>query len=106
MTREEKITELLMDDSFLSKVDDAENYEELSNLFIENGADISPAEVEQLVSVVAQTNKTGELNEADLENVSGGWWVAGVYSCYKAAKSGWNAGKKFSDWVYNKFGIN
>lgn len=105
MKKEERVLELLQDDSFLEKVDTADGVEGLKKLFKENGVDMSSDEVKELVEFVASTSKTGEISEEELDNVSGGSWIGTLQKMWKAAKWGWRAGVKFSDWMYKNFGI-
>lgn len=107
MSREEKIAELLNSENFISKLDSIHSYEELAEEFGNNGVDISADEVEALSKDLVVLSKTGELDLEQLDSVSGGVTVGQTAKlCWTGWKAGWSAGKKFSDWMYNTFGVN
>lgn len=67
----EKLNTLLEDEVFLNKILNAENPEEVSALFAENGITLSVKEVEILRSRLESADNN-ELSEDQLENVAGG----------------------------------
>ena len=68
---QEKLNALLEDEAFLNKMLNAENPEQVSALFAENGITMSAKEVEILRSRLENADG-GELSEDQLENVAGG----------------------------------
>ena len=68
---QEKLNALLEDEAFLNKMLNAENPEQVSALFAENGITMSAKEVEILRSRL-ENAEGGELSEDQLENVAGG----------------------------------
>ena len=68
---QEKLNALLEDEAFLNKMLNAENPEQVSALFAENGITMSAKEVEILRSRLENTDND-ELSEDQLENVAGG----------------------------------
>lgn len=67
----EKLNTLLEDEVFLNKILNAENPEEVSALFADNGITLSVKEVEILRSRLESADNN-ELSEDQLENVAGG----------------------------------
>ena len=68
---QEKLNALFEDEAFLNKMLNAENPEQVSALFAENGITMSAKEVEILRSRLENADG-GELSEDQLENVAGG----------------------------------
>ena len=68
---QEKLNALLEDEAFLNKMLNAENPEQVSALFAENGITMSAKEVEILRSRLENADGA-ELSEDQLENVAGG----------------------------------
>lgn len=68
---QEKLNALLENEAFLNKMLNAENPEQVSALFAENGITMSAKEVEILRSRLENADG-GELSEDQLENVAGG----------------------------------
>ena len=68
---QEKLNAFLEDEAFLNKMLNAENPEQVSALFAENGITMSAKEVEILRSRLENADG-GELSEDQLENVAGG----------------------------------
>ena len=68
---QEKLNALLEDEAFLNKMLNAENPEQVSALFAENGITMSAKEVEILRSRLENADG-GEHSEDQLENVAGG----------------------------------
>lgn len=67
----DKLNTLLEDNAFIDKILNAENPEQVSALFAENGVTLSVKEVEILRSRLENTDND-ELSEDQLENVAGG----------------------------------
>lgn len=67
----DKLNALLEDNAFIDKILNAENPEQVSALFAENGVTLSVKEVEILRSRLENTDND-ELSEDQLENVAGG----------------------------------
>lgn len=76
MDKNMRVNELLMDKTFQEKSLAVTNEEEVQELFAEFGLELTHEEVEsilvQLGSMLSETSE--ELDEEDLENVSGGAW--------------------------------
>lgn len=68
MTRYE---ELAKDQAFLNALADAETPEAMQKLFADHGIELTMDEVNAFIRL-AENGKSGELNENDLANVSGG----------------------------------
>lgn len=67
----DKLNVLLEDEAFINKILNAEDPEQVSALFAENGVTLSVKEVEILRSRLENTD-SDELSEDQLENVAGG----------------------------------
>ncbi len=67
----DKLNALLEDEAFINKILNAEDPEQVSALFAENGVTLSVKEVEILRSRLENTD-SDELSEDQLENVAGG----------------------------------
>ncbi|MFG6364067.1 hypothetical protein [Schaedlerella sp.] len=67
----DKLNALLEDEDFINKILNAEDPEQVSALFAENGVTLSVKEVEILRSRLENTDND-ELSEDQLENVAGG----------------------------------
>lgn len=67
----DKLNTLLEDEAFINKILNAEDPEQVSALFAENGVTLSVKEVEILRSRLENTDND-ELSEDQLENVAGG----------------------------------
>lgn len=67
----DKLNALLEDEAFINKILNAEEPEQVSALFAENGVTLSVKEVEILRSRLENTDND-ELSEDQLENVAGG----------------------------------
>ncbi|MCI9633644.1 MAG: hypothetical protein HFH18_10485 [Ruminococcus sp.] len=67
----DKLNALLEDEAFINKILIAEDPEQVSALFAENGVTLSVKEVEILRSRLENTDND-ELSEDQLENVAGG----------------------------------
>lgn len=67
----DKLNALLEDEAFINKILNAEDPEQVSALFAENGVTLSVKEVEILRSRLENTDND-ELSEDQLENVAGG----------------------------------
>lgn len=67
----DKLNALLENEAFIEKILNAENPEQVSALFAENGVTLSVKEVEILRSRLENTDND-ELSEDQLENVAGG----------------------------------
>lgn len=67
----DKLNALLEDEAFINKILNAEDPEQVSALFSENGVTLSVKEVEILRSRLENTD-SDELSEDQLENVAGG----------------------------------
>lgn len=69
----EKINALLLDKSFLSALEKAENNVQVRDLFAANGVEnMTVEDVENMLQESARIHQAGELSEDDLENVAGG----------------------------------
>ncbi len=66
--------ELLKDAAFLKEVAAMKSVEEVQKAFAAKGVDISIDELNAL----QKKAMNGELSDADLENVAGGWDVKGI----------------------------
>ncbi len=74
MTHEEfngKINNLLTDPEFAQELKNANNVEEMAELFNANGIAIT---ADVITESLKAAQETGELKEDDLEEVSGGFW--------------------------------
>lgn len=98
----EKIMELktvLEDEAFGEEVKNIDTAEGFQKVFAAHGYELSLEEVDDLMKTIADASKSAsaELNEAQLENVAGGFGlaVAGVYvaGCVIAYGVGYAAGK-------------
>lgn len=67
----DKLNALLEDEAFINKILNAEDPEQVSAIFAENGVTLSVKEVEILRSRLENTD-SDELSEDQLENVAGG----------------------------------
>ena len=106
MSVNEKIAELLNDESFMNGLDNIHSMEEFREAFSAHGVELTVEEVKELAKSLVIVSKDGELNAEQLENVSGGLNIFKVVSdLWNAAKKGWSYGQKFCDWMYNTFGI-
>ena len=78
-----RVKKLLEDETFASKFFEAENYVDVKTMLLENGIDISNEELKELIEsmlVVVENRSTGELNEEEMDKVSGGiigWIILG-----------------------------
>lgn len=102
MNKNEKIAELLNDESFMNGLDNIHSMEELCEAFAANGVEITVTEAEELAKNLVVISKNGELDIEQLENVAGGGIIQDMWSW---AKKGWSYGGKFCDWMYKTFGI-
>ena len=99
-TRIEKIKELLASEDFGREVANAETTEDFQAAFKQNGVELTLEEVDSIL-VQAAAACGMELNEDQLENVSGGFGIlgtalilaGGVLVCYGV---GWVAGRVIS----------
>ena len=77
MNKNERLNELLMDKDFQQKSLAVSTQEEVQSLFAEFGLELTAEEVEQFLIQLGQMlseTQSEELNEDDLDNVSGGAW--------------------------------
>ncbi len=105
MEKNAKLVEIFKNEQFMEASKTLKTAEELQELFSRFGLELSMDEVHELCAQIANSMKDGELEETDLEAVSGGiGWVAvaaialgvvcigafavGVYNGYKEAKNG------------------
>lgn len=78
-----KINVLFENEDFACKFFDTEDWTEMKSMLVENGVEISDGEFKSLLQsmLVAAEHKNGdELNEEEMENVSGGiigWLILG-----------------------------
>ncbi len=88
MTAEEKIQELFDDEALLDRIFEAKDPDELMKIFAENNVTFEDVTKEEVFDAF-QRAKTGELSEEELENVSGGFYVAlktaGIYFAYSGS---------------------
>lgn len=78
MTREEfgtKVEELLKDKAFCEKLGTCSDYEEAAGLFKQEGIEIEADDVAQLAKALSES---GELDETQLETVTGGGLITGL----------------------------
>ena len=61
---------VINDENLMSRLEKAENSQEVSVLLAEKGVDISPETIDEFMK---QPFESGELTENDLENVAGGF---------------------------------
>ena len=93
MNQAAMINELKQDETFLKSIAEAETAEEMAALFTKKGFETSANDIENILG--SAINEKGELNETQLESVSGGvaWWVVpailiaiGIYGKMKYRK--------------------
>lgn len=75
MNRNEKLKELFLSESFNREAEGLATVEELQALFAKHSMDVTQGEVIELCSQIVQqtqADKTGEISEEALDNVSGG----------------------------------
>ena len=84
---EEKLKELMGDTSFCEELEKTSSPEEASALFAQHGIQITP---EELLAAVAQPE--GELDEKDLDAVSGGSWFPVLRILWRRKNSKSNGG--------------
>ena len=82
MDRNEKLKELFLSESFKKEAEGLTTAEELQELFAKHGVEMTKDEVIELCGQIAQqmqAGENGEVSEAALDNVSGGfaWALAG-----------------------------
>ncbi len=105
---EEKIVTLLSTDSFTEKLSEQNTLEGIQELFRQEGVELTLEETQNMVTAIAKDyQKSGELSEDDLEEVSGGLLteVIGILKygkkMWKWYKAAWNAGRKLGDTFYD-----
>lgn len=84
---EEKLKELMADASFCEELEKTNSPEEASALFAQHGVQITP---DELLATVAQPE--GELDEKDLDEVSGGSWFPVLRILWRRKNSKSNGG--------------
>lgn len=84
---EEKLKELMADASFCEELEKTGSPEEASALFAQHGVQITP---EELLAAIAQPE--GELDEKDLDGVSGGSWFPVLRILWRRKNSKSNGG--------------
>ena len=95
----DRVKELLSDDSFLDMLAETQSVDELTQLFHNNGAELTTAQVEAFLSSFAENSTANELTEVELDSVSGGVSVISVVkNCYNWFKKGLNWGGKLAQW--------
>lgn len=108
MSRLDKIRELMDNEAFVEKLSEVSTVEEMQSIFADNGVEMTLDEINEMCMASVQMTDSDELSDTDLDNVSGG--AVSIKKAVKAIiggfKFGWKAGKKFSDWMYEKFGVN
>lgn len=100
MNNQEKsalLVELVNNEEVITKISNAESKEDMQAIFAANGLEMSLAEIDAFIQMM-NSEKEGELDEGDLENVAGGvdalWIFSTAWKGIKAvAKGAWNAGK-------------
>lgn len=102
----ERIEMLLQDEAFVSKMAECKTITELTQLFAENGAELTEDEVLELAKQGAAEAKGGELDEADLDNVAGGLRIFGfkISNPFTAIgkKLGTGLGNYWENLIYSK----
>lgn len=106
MNRYDKIKELMSSTEFTEKLAVLSTTEEIQALFSENGVEMTSDEINEMFEMAYRLNEnSGELSTDELDDVSGGALRAYVKPFISGCKWGWDAGKKFENWLYTKFGI-
>ena len=94
-----RVKELLNEDTFLNELAHAQTVDDVTQLFCKNGAELSPTQIEGFLAAVAESIKSDELTEIELESVSGGVSViAVVKGCISWIKKGLSWGGKLAEW--------
>lgn len=72
---QQKIDEIFNNEELLEKFELVKTPDELWNLFKENGVEFTDVTKEELFEAFKKAKDSDELDEEDLENVSGGFWL-------------------------------
>ena len=111
MTNQEKgllLEQLAEKEEFIAAISNAQNKQELQEVFSANGVEMDGAQIDAFVSYV-QSAGSDELNESELENIAGGvvdalqvltWAWEGTK---KIAKYAWKWGRKLAQWEMNGY---
>ena len=86
------LDELIQDEKFRIAIEKATDFEEIAKLLQSKGIDVSPENVEEVLS-----SESGEMSEAELETVSGGGLFSRLWSLinalrYKSGGGGFSTG--------------
>ena len=95
----EKVCGIMSKPETLEKLDSIEDIKDLQNYISENGEEIGAAELEEIIHSIGLLKSGEEIDETDLDNVSGG---VGIYTtvkwCIKAGKWGMKVADKYYAW--------
>jgi len=90
---EQKITlfkEIASKEEIAAKLTTTDKLDEMLAILATNGLSLTADEFGEITKAIAEGNTDGELNESDLDNVSGGGWISVAikvaYYCYQAYK--------------------
>ena len=98
MNNIEKINDLFQNESFVKQAEEVKDVAELKALLSNNGVELTESEFDNLLSTVAKS-ETCELNENELQNVSGGASIINfIYKFITYFKKGEKRGGSFHDW--------
>jgi len=100
-----RLEELLNSETFLNEIKTVTDLKGLQKKFQENGLDMTEDEVSEFCDDVLKSIEAGELDEEQLEKVSGGFALAGVLLVGGAIAISYAAGWIISRILRNKSGV-
>ena len=88
-----KIEELLSNGEFMLELSKKKNYNEVTELFLQNGITVTKDDIDELtVALKFFLDQKEELSEGDLNDVAGGAWYKYQCSCGRKFRTDYFAG--------------
>lgn len=91
---QEKILNILKDESNLSELNQCTEITEVISFFNKHGVTVEEADAKQFVKIIYTNNNEDEIDEKELDSVSGGVAVTSTWVFYSAFKIVKNFGGK------------